>query len=521
MYRIIVILIVSNIALALYTSFPCIQKNVKFGIVCVCNDTYCDTLDIPESNGDGHFTLITSSESGDRFSSTNGFFQRERIPNFKPASFLYIDTRIVYQKIHGFGTSFTGVVSYILNKMSRNLRECIYKSYFSNDMGMRYTLMRVPIGGTDFDFGPWAYGEGDEGDITLNRFKQLDPRDIERNVHIREMVSSSRNSLNILAASWGPPRWLKMKNQWNSTLDNHLRPEYYQTWANYHLTWVHLMHKDGVPICVISTGNEPATAYKIPFQILGWQASNQAKWIAENLGPTFEKSNYSHIQIHGYDDNRDKALSWIDEMNKTYPKSMSYIRAFDIHGYLDRMTSPNILDKIHSRYIDKPIWYTEMSFGGMNMLGENGPKLGSWERAEQFLFILMSALNHSVVSYIDWNLILDHHGGPNYIKNYLDAMIMSNENFTEIYKQPLFYAMAHFSRFIPPGSIRIYTKFVSIPVERVHTLAFLLPDKKNVSLIIHNNETHSVHIKIMDRFRGQAFVELKPKSINTLVFSAQ
>lgn len=518
----LVFLTLSGIALAMNTSFPCVQKNVKFGIVCVCNNTYCDTLDILESNGSESFTLVTSSKDGDRFSYSEDFFSNKSIKVEKSVSSLYINTRVAYQQIHGFGTSITGAVSYVLSKLSPKLRECVYKSYFSSEVGIKYTLIRVSIGGTDFDFGPWAYNEFPEKDITLSNFTRLDRRDIERNIHIRDIISiaSTNTSIKVLAAAWSGPRWMKMKNEWNSSLENHLKPEYYQTWADYHLKWLALMEKDNVPIWALSTGNEPATAYLVPFQILGWRASNQAKWIAENLAPTIAKSNYSNIEIHGFDDNRDKFLSWIGEMNETYPKSMKYIRALNIHGYLDRTTSPYILDQMHLAFNDKPIVYSEMSFGGMNMVGEHGPKLGSWMRAEQLIHILISALNHSVVSYIDWNMILDQQGGPNYIKNYLDAMIMTNANFTEIYKQPLFYAMAHFSRFITPGSVRIDTKLIGKHTEFVSTLAFLRPDKK-VSVILYNNDTlQSINLKmITDRQNGQAFIELKPKSIKTIIYS--
>lgn len=386
---------------------------------------------------------------------------------------------------------------------------------------MGYEFMRVTIGGTDFDLAPWAYNESPEGDIALSNFTQLDQRDVEKNVHIREMIGVSKNgSLKIIAAAWGPPKWLKVKKEWFNSLGNQLKSEYYQCWADYHLKWLDLMEKAEIKIFAISSGNEPASGATgvIPFQILGWSASNQAKWIAENLGPTIANSNYSHVQLHGYDDNRDTVLSYIKEMKESYPKSLNYIKAFNLHGYIDAKTSPFILDQLQWMYKDKPILYTEMSFGA-TLMGDHGANLGSWERAEQMIKILFDALNHQVVSYIDWNMILDHEGGPNYVKNYLDAMIMTNADFTEIYKQPLFYAMAHFSRFIPPDSVRIDANLIGINAQQIQTLAFLRPDKK-VSIILYNNNTlQSNYVKIISWTNGLALIELKPKSINTFIYS--
>lgn len=35
-------------------------------------------------------------------------------------------------------------------------------------------------------------------------------------------------------------------------------------------------------------------------------------------------------------------------------------------------------------------------------------------------------LQHWVNGWIDWNLILDLHGGPNYVKNYVESPIIVN-----------------------------------------------------------------------------------------------
>lgn len=52
-------------------------------------------------------------------------------------------------------------------------------------------MMRMPIGGCDFDLEPWAYNELPVNDLTLSNFTQLDPRDIEN-------VNEKNNSHTIL-----------------------------------------------------------------------------------------------------------------------------------------------------------------------------------------------------------------------------------------------------------------------------------------------------------------------------------
>lgn len=70
--------------------------------------------------------------------------------------------------------------------------------------------------------------------------------------------------------------------------------------------------------------------------------------------------------------------------------------------------------------------------------------------------LTLQNLNHWVVGYIDWNIALNDQGGPTGPANLtLDAAVIINQTNGEFYKQPIFYAIGHFSKFIPPGSKKI------------------------------------------------------------------
>ena len=46
-------------------------------------------------------------------------------------------------------------------------------------------------------------------------------------------------------------------------------------------------------------------------------------------------------------------------------------------------------------------------------------------------------------------------GGPNWANNFVDAPIIVNAAQDEFYKNPMYYAMAHFSKFVTEGSVRV------------------------------------------------------------------
>ena len=76
--------------------------------------------------------------------------------------------------------------------------------------------------------------------------------------------------------------------------------------------------------------------------------------------------------------------------------------------------------------------------------------------------------------WIDWKLTLNTVGGPTYLDNYLEAAIIFNATANESYKQPIFYALAHLSKFVPPASKRI--QMTSTTESGIDNVVFLRPD---------------------------------------------
>lgn len=150
---------------------PCQLREYQDGFVCVCNETYCDTMDVEKPERFGDFLTISSTKSGKRFEVNKGHFRPKPIePNVirvkrflnsvrtkrnttaKVESLtLTIDVHKTYQKIIGFGGAFTGSVSHLIDAMPESLRHSLYRNYYAQDEGIGYTLMRTPIGGCDFD----------------------------------------------------------------------------------------------------------------------------------------------------------------------------------------------------------------------------------------------------------------------------------------------------------------------------------------------------------------------------------
>ncbi|XP_039964293.1 lysosomal acid glucosylceramidase-like [Bactrocera tryoni] len=539
-------------------SSDCTPRRTKYGLVCVCTVDHCDYLENPQPSSN-ELVVISSSKEGLRFAvsklsfgeintktntetslnESNVDFENSAVIVDSRQTFaqLLIDTgelltsrftannplklrvnrSVEYQKITGFGGAFTGTVSHLLGQLDQKLQDHIYKSYYHKD-GIGFNMLRTPIGGCDFDLAPWAYNEEPRDDPKLSNFQKLDPRD-EIKVQQMERLKSASDleNLKIMAVAWSSPTWMKTNGQWSGI--GLLKTEYYQAWADYHLRFIELMDAKNMPIWAISTGNEPlngiAFFFFVHFMSLGWIPRNQAVWLNDFLGPTIRKSKFKNVLIFGNDDQRYSYPSWFIQMNRTRPGVLNYLDGLAVHWYWDEMFAPNLVDLTVAQLPGKIVLNTESSIGDKPWQ-THGPELGSWERGEQYARDILHNLQHSYNGWIDWNIVLDEQGGPNYVNNYVDAAVIVNAtNRAEIYKQPIFYGMGHFSKFLPEGSVRIEARMLSVAVEVV---AFKRPDQR-IAVVLLNSESRAVDVLLTDSVRGEIKINIPAHSWHTIVYN--
>lgn len=90
------------------------------------------------------------------------------------------------------------------------------------------------------------------------------------------------------------------------------------------------------------------------------------------------------------------------------------------------------------------------------------------------------------MGWIDWNMALNLNGGPVYTNFPVDSTIIVNATSGEFYKQPMFYVLGHFSKFLSPGSVRIGMSAQRRSADtNIQVLAFRQPNSK-ISIMIFN-----------------------------------
>ncbi|CAH2051961.1 unnamed protein product, partial [Iphiclides podalirius] len=407
----------------------------------------------------------------------------------------------------------------------------------NSSRGLEYNMLRVPIGGTDFSTHYYAYNEVPADDPDLTNYT-LSYEDYNYKLPvIKACMDVATSPVHIVGSVWSPPKWMKDPPEIAGV--NHLKSKYLQTYALYHFKFLQLYSENGVPLWAITTTNEPLNGV-LPagtFQHLGWSAKEMGSWILDNLGPTIRNSSFKDVKILAVDDQRFSIPIWFNNVISQTPGSEKYIDGIAVHFYFDNFTPASFLKDATKSYPNIFVISTEASEGA----GSKRPVvLGSWERAESYIIDILEDLCNDVVGWIDWNMCLDMRGGPNWDKNYVDSPIIVNAEKQEFYKQPMFYALGHFSKFVTRGSRRIEitnTTICKMPKEHgiynvqkidecnpdkniasYDSVAFQTPNSTNVVIIHNRGIENPVVIKYGDK---EATLQLEAASITTVEFPAE
>ncbi len=129
-------------------------------------------------------------------------------------------------------------------------------------------------------------------------------------------------------------------------------------------------------------------------------------------------------------------------------------------------------------------------------------------------------LNNWVTGWVDWNFVLDKSGGhqptkDNNAKGGFSSPIYIDTEAKEAYKQPMFYILGHFSKFISPDSVRIEHKLEK-QVDNLFVLTIKRPDNATVVVALNqNNEEIELNINDSKNYLSH---KLAPHSIQTYIW---
>ena len=489
-----------------------IRKPIQIGIILVVMGTSCtQPLEVE---------VFETSESGNKLTKRT-YFVAEANP-----STITLDDSKQFQAITGFGGAFTESSAYLLNQVSKENRDLILRAYFSKE-GARYSLTRTHMNSCDFSVDNYSYTPV-AGDIDLKHFSIDEDRE-DLIPMIKDAMAVSEDGFRLFASPWTAAPWMKDNNSW---VGGKLLPEYYDTWALFFSKYVDAYKAEGIDVWGFTVENEPHGNGE-NWESMHYSPEEMTHFVQHFLGPKLEADGKGDLIILGYDQNREGIREWVDVMYKDEASS-KYYDGTAVHWYESTYDYfPTELQYAHEKAPDKyliqteacvdaevPVWQDdkwywkkEATDWGYDWREASKKYLHpKYAPANRYARDIIGCLNNWVDGWVDWNMVLDTKGGPNWANNWCIAPVIVDTEKDEVYFTPLYYIMAHFSKYIRPGAIVIDAQNSD---SELMVAAAKNPDE-SIAVVVFNEGISQKNFELTLN-RSSINITISPQAIQTIM----
>lgn len=435
---------------------------------------------------------VTTGDQASKLLKQTSVLAFTQSPNNYPV--IAIDSSTIYQNIDGFGFTLTGGSAMLLGQMSSFSRENILQEMFgcAGEQAC-ISYLRLSMGASDLDDRVFSYNDLPAGQEDLNLTSFSLSRDTIHLIPILKEILKIQPGIKFMASPWSPPVWMKSNG---SSIGGNLLSKYNDVYADYFVKYLKSMENNGIKIDAVTIQNEPQHGGNNPSLVMS--AGEQAQFIKKHLGPKFRSAGLN-TKIIIWDHNCDRPEYPVSILNDSEAKS--FIDGSAFHLYAGDISA---LSQVHNAHPDKNLYFTEQ------WTGANGSFDGDLQWHVKNV-VIGSMRNWSKVA-LEWNLasdpLFDPHtpGGCTQCKGALTI----NKNI--VTKNVGYYIIAHASRFVPTGSVRIESNTIS----NVHQVVFLTPKGKKVMLAL--NETYKSEIFNIQYKGKKVLVSMQAHSVATFVW---
>ena len=408
------------------------------------------------------------------------FIQKEAAELATDATCTTVDIKVdaskTYQTMDGFGGSFTDSAAYLINQiLDEDVKDELMKKLFDHEAGIGISVVRNPMGASDFARTVYSYNELPAGETDYEQEKFSIAHDLEDVIPLSQQALSINPDVKFMASPWSAPNWMKTTH---SMIAGQLKEECYGAFAKYFVKYIEAYGENGLPIYAVTPQNEPLyepTHY--PSMLM--HAYEQAEFIKKHLKPAFvEKDIQTKILCYDHNwDRPDYPLHVIDE-------DVDAIDGVAWHWYGGK---PVAQTQVLMAYPDKEVHFTE---------GSGGEWVPAFEPAfSNLLRTGIEILRNNSQSFVLWNMALDEENGPTvpgFGRSTCRGIVQINQKTKELSYTLDYYGLAHFSKFIKPKAIRID----STSDTEVRTVAFKNPDD-TIAIVVLNDSEQDQNIRIL------------------------
>jgi glucosylceramidase len=340
--------------------------------------------------------------------------------------------------------------------------------------------MKTVIGATDFmSAGPYYTYDDHPGDTEM-RFFSIQ-RDLKPNGFVTYIKRAHRYGHFVLQAPMDyPPDWMLFDVEKHPDLD----PRFFHALALYYLHYLREYQKQGIFVDYLSLFNEPGIYTKI-------SAEKIRDLLKGYVGPLFVKQGVKNKIQPCESNNRERAYEqWPVILDD--PSAQRYVGAIAYHGY-DFKGYDKIAD-LHRRYPDLNVWMTEVdhSYNTDTKLPAVLPRR-DYEDGDFWGNQIFNDLEAGTSAWIYWNMVLDEKGGPWLVSpvhgdpkfNAQHPVVIIDRRKKQVFYTGLYYYLAHFSKFVRPGAVRVAT---SGSEKGLRCMAFRSRDNAMIAQVLNSGK---------------------------------
>lgn len=366
---------------------------------------------------------------------------------------LRIDAGARFQQFFGVGTALTDASVILLQALPTAQRATLLAELFGPPPGLGLSILRLPIGASDFSTLHYSLDDtpDNQPDPWLKHYG-FDPQRLD-SVSLLRAARKLNPQLKLMASPWSAPAWMK---DTGSAIKGHLIPMYYGAYTDYLLRVVQSYESRGLPLYALTVQNEPGFEPK-DYPGMRMDADERAEFIGKSFGPRLAKLPHAPLLLD-YDHNWDDPLS--PAMVLDDPAVARYVAGVAWHCYRGDVSTQST---VHAAHPDKLVFITECSGG-------------EWRKGWEHTFgwfvgtLLVDGARNWSSGTVLWNLALDPHHGPHMEGcNNCSGIVTIEPKTGEVTRNLEYYALAHFTRCLAPGAVRVGTYMES---PDLHAVAF-------------------------------------------------
>jgi glucosylceramidase len=251
-----------------------------------------------------------------------------------------------------------------------------------------------------------------------------------------------------------------------------VNPKYFDALALYYLRYVQEYEKQGIHIDYLSLFNEPGVYTKIPYTKI-------RDLIKNHVGPLFAKAGVrTRLQLSEAPERDNAAMNYPVVLDD--PGARKHIANVPYHGY--QFKDFDKIAALKKRFPELPFWMTEVcwAYEAGAPASIKLPRY-DYEDGDFWANQIFSDLEAGASAWLYWNMILNEKGGPwlvspihgNPDPNAQHPVVVIDSKSGKVDYMSLYYYLAHFSKFVRPGAVRVATHGA---MDKVRALAFRTPE---------------------------------------------